>query len=328
MHWLTAGFAIAPDVYQGDLSDFTHGHEQRIRYLAEFFGEEHVPLSWFDALGVAGLARFIRLVGGYVGPELMNEQGWLTPVMEAARLVHDLIQRLAASADKDASEALDSLLEDTALSAWRDVLSHAQDVQQVIRRDADYHHPTIEQVCQTLQGGTPANPGDLAALVMDRLDELAVQIREGNTDDWHQYWNLDPYGRPMEPIPENSCRNALLSDLQQRLRPQGIDARREVQHANDKRADICVSYKGFQVPVEVKRNMSQDLWRAMRDQLMAKYASAPETDGYGIYLVFWFGKEYAQGPTDAKEMKERLEKKLSADERRKISVCVIDVSKP
>ena len=332
VHWLAAGFAIAPDVYQADLIDFTYGHEQRIRYLAEFFREEHVPLSWFDTLGIAGLARFIRLVGGYVGPELMNEQGRLTPVMEAARLVHEVIQRLAASPDKDASEALASLLKDPALSAWRDVLSHAQDTQQVIRRDADYRHPTVEQVCQTLKGGTPANPGDLAALVMDRLGELAVQIRKGNTDDWRQYWE-GLRGQSPAPKHEDDCRDALLSDLQQRL-PQGVDAQPEGHYANDKRADIRVSYGGFQVPVEVKKNTHRDLWRAVRDQLMAKYASDPETDGYGIYLVFWFGKKYTQPspsgkrPANAEELKERLEKTLSADERRKISVCVIDVSKP
>ena len=32
----------------------------------------------------------------------------------------------------------------------------------------------------------------------------------------------------------------------------------------------------------------------MRDQLIAQYTIDPNTDGYGIYLVFWFGKEYTQ----------------------------------
>ena len=40
--------------------------------------------------------------------------------------------------------------------------------------------------------GAPANAGDLAALVSDRLRELAVKIRTGNTDDWRQYWNEEP----------------------------------------------------------------------------------------------------------------------------------------
>ena len=161
-------------------------------------------------------------------------------------------------------------------------------------RDAIYRHPNIEQVCQTLDGGTPANPGDLAALVMDRLRELAVQIRRGNTDDWSQYWN-EPHKQPPTPKHEDRCRDALLSDLQQRL-PQGIDAQPEGQYANDKRADIRVSYGNFQVPVEIKKNMHRDLWSACKNQLIKLYTSAPDTDGYGIYLVFWFGKERTQPP--------------------------------
>ena len=167
---------------------------------------------------------------------------------------------------------------------------------------------------------------------MDRLGELADRIRNGNTDDWRQYWE-GLRGQSPSPKHEDDCRDALLSDLQQRL-PQGVDAQPEGHYANDKRADIRVSYGGFQVPIEVKKNTHRDLWRAVRDQLMAKYASDPETDGYGIYLVFWFGKKYTQPspsgkrPANAEKLKERLEKTLSADERRKISVCVIDVSKP
>ena len=35
----------------------------------------------------------------------------------------------------------------------------------------------------------------------------------------------------------------------------------------------------------------------MRNQLIAKYTIDPDTDGYGIYLVFWFGKDRTQPPT-------------------------------
>ena len=72
----------------------------------------------------------------------------------------------------------------------------------------------------------------------------------------------------------------------------------------------------------------------MRNQLIAKYTIDPDTDGYGIYLVFWFGKDRTQPPpsgtrpANAEELKERLEATLSPDEARKISVCVIDVSRP
>ena len=50
--------------------------------------------------------------------------------------------------------------------------------------------------------------------------------------------------------------------------------------------------------------------------------------------MFWFGKDLTQAPPegsippDADEMRTRLEGTLSDAERRKISVVVIDVSRP
>ena len=337
-HWLAAGFAIAPEAYQVSLNDFARGREQRSLRLAAFFCRSQITSTWLEGLGNSSVACFIRLVGGYVGPDLIHGQGWRPPSIVYSRLIYGLIhQNLAASPDPEASEALDSLLKDPALYAWREVLSQTQDAQRVIRRDADFRHPAIEQVCQTLNGGAPANAGDLAALVVDQLQELADVIRKGDTNAWRQYWNVDQYDRPENPRPENSCRNTLLTGLQQRLHPnKSIDVRSEVQHANDKRADICVSCEGFQVPVEIKKNDHRDLWSALRNQLIAQYVTDPDADGYGIYLVFWFGKEYTQPPPSCRrpvnpaELLERLKKeaRLSGAEERKISVCVIDVSKP
>ena len=259
--------------------------------------------------------------------------GWVdgreTPVTKASALVSRLIQSLAESPAQEASDALESLHADTALSRWRDVLAHAKDTQRVIRRDAGYRHPKIDQICRTLNGGTPANAGDLAALVRDRLCDLAVKIRTGNTDDWRQYWNE----KPRTPRHENFCRDALLSDLRERL-PDGVDAQPEGPYARDRRADIRVSCQDFhfQVPVEVKKNEHRGLWSAMKNQLIKQYTSDPATNGYGIYLVFWFGETYTQLPPTAprpdspQELQRKLEATLSEDLARKISVCVIDVS--
>ena len=340
VYWLAAGIITSPGKYNDRLKHFVQGREGRIRQLVNFFQHDRRAQPPFRALGVEASELLIRLIGSYFGPEQSWDDGpelkRVTPEMKAARLVYKLIQNFTSLPTRESSDALASLLADPALSRWHDSLSHAQDAQRVILRDADYRHPTIQQICQTLKGSTPANPGDLAALVMDRLSELAVQIRKSDTDDWRQYWNLDAHGRPEDPRPENPCRDTLLSDLRQRL-PHGVDAQPEGQYANDRRADIRVAYGGFQVPVEIKKNSHPQLWSALRNQLITQYTSAPETDGYGIYLVFWFGEldghrtqspPCGKRPVDAEELKERLEKKLSADERRKISVCVIDVSKP
>ena len=255
--------------------------------------------------------------------------------MQASRLVNSLIQRLATSPAKEASTALADLLADPALSHWRLVLSRAKDEQRVIRRDAVYRHPDMEQIRQTLDGGTPANPADLAALLTDRFRELALDIHRGNTDGWRQYWNADSHGGPEDPRHEDRCRDELLDALRPCL-PPSVDAQPEGHYANDKRADIRVSCGDFQVPVEIKKNSHQQLWSALRNQLIDQYTTDPATGGYGIYLVFWFGREYTQPapsgvpPTGPEELRERLKAaaNLSPVEARKISICVIDLSRP
>ena len=335
VYWLSAGIIVSPRTYSDLLRNFVQGREEPTRHVMAFF-ENRIQFS-SDILGIPFLEFLIRLFGSYAGPGQLwsgnSERGYVGPEMRASELVHDLIQRLAAFPTKDASDSLDRLLADPALSRWRDVLSQAQDAQRMIRRDASYRHLDIEQVCQTLNGGTPANAADLAALVMDRLDEIARKIRGGSTSDWCQYWNVDQYDRPICEKPENACRNNLLSDLQNRLEQLDIDAQPEGQYANEKRSDIRVYFGGSNVPVEIKKNSHQKLWSSLRDQLIANYTSTPGTDGYGIYLVFWFGKEHTQAseegrPANPEELKKQLEATLSPDEARKISVCVIDVSRP
>ena len=331
VHWLAAGFAVLPKMYIELLGDFVRDREKRIQHLSKFFGPEDSVRFSFDGLEVMGLELLIRLVGSYAGPDQWLGDGGGTPVAEASALVSRLVQLLAASPTPEASKALGALHAATALSRWRDVLAHAQDAQRVIRRDAGYRHPKIEQVCRTLNGDIPSNAGDLAALLVDRLCELAVKIRTGNTDDWRQYWNEDSHGRPNTPKHEDSCRNTLLSDLRGSL-PDGVDAQPEEQYAREKRADIRVSCQGIQVPIEVKKNGHPYLWSAMKNQLIKQYTSDPATNGYGIYLVFWFGRNYTRTsptvprPDSPQELQTKLEATLLEDLARKITVCVIDVS--
>ena len=215
----------------------------------------------------------------------------MTPEIEGSELVWNLIKRVSASPDRAASDALDALAADEALQPWKRIISQARDDQQVVRRDASYHHPTAEQICATLGGSTPANAGDLAAMLVDRFEEMARRIRTANTDDWLQYWNEDAHGHPKNPKHEEHCRDALLSDLRGLL-PQGVDAQPEGQYAKDLRSDIRVAdHSGFHVPVEVKKNMHKNLWKAIDEQLIRNYASDPATSGFGIYLVFWFGPD-------------------------------------
>ena len=329
MHWIVAGSVVCPDDYEDHLRELVQSNARLVPHVAAFFcsaGQLEV------SLGNSVLGLIVRSVGSIVGPdEWANRLSVFSSATGPSELVLGLIQSLGASPNEDAGIVLASLTADPALSRWHYELSRARDAQRVIWRDARYRHPDIEQVGRTMDGGAPANPGDLAALVVDRLEEIGDQIQTGNTDDWRQYWNEDRYGRPRRPKHEDSCRDATLSDLRFRL-PQGVDAQPEGQYARDNRADIRVSCQDFQVPVEIKRSSHTDLWRACRTQLIGQYTRDPVTDGYGIYLVFWFGSDRTKRSPSGRrtanpqELRGHLEETLSEEERRKISIKVIDVS--
>lgn len=331
VYWLIAGVVVSPESYQDRLKNFVHGQKNRIHYLVTFLSNDDPVRFSLDELGISIQELLVRLVGSYAGP--MKKEGFVTSGMRASDLVRRLIQCLATSPTVMASDALNSLLADPSLSLWRSQLSWSLDSQLVIRRDAHYRHPDIALVCETLNGGTPANPGDLAALLVDRLQEIAAQIRASNTNGWKKYWNVDSYGRPTDPRPENNCRDTLLDDLRHRL-PDEVDAQPEGQYANDKRSDIRIACRNFQVPVEIKKDSHGDVWSALQNQLIERYTRDPDTGGYGIYLIFWFSKKKTPPPpsggrpANPGDMKEKLEAALSPDQARKISVCVIDVSRP
>ena len=334
VHWLAAGIVVSPETYGQQLENFVGGRDSRIGQLAAFLSPKYPLQLLTEKRQAATLKLLIRLIGASFRPftEGGSHSSWSgTPAMDASELIVQLIQRLASMPDRDTTHALEVLTTDPALSRWRGQLDQARDAQRVIHRDAAYRHPSVEQVRSTLSNRSPSNAGDLAALLVDLIDEIAIRIRTGNTDDWHQYWNEDSYGRPERPKREESCRDALLSDLRVRL-PEGVTDEPESHDANDKRADIRVSYQDFKVPIEVKKSSHRDLWSALRNQLIAKYTRNPATDGYGVYLVFWFGggsvtpPPFGELPTTPSELRERLQETLSEEEARKVTVCVIDVS--
>ena len=338
IYWLAAGLLVSPGAYIEELETFIAGKERRVRRLAEVIAEREGFLkAHIQSLDAPVLELLIRLIGASYQPYGPPAQ----PRWVMSSHVSEFIEQLASIPSPAATDALERLSSNEDLRSWRSRLLNAAYRQSAVRREAEFYHCTVEQAVQTLDNLKPANAADLAALTTEHLREIATNIHDGNTSDWRQYWNVDRHNRhrPQDPKPEDGCRDALLSDLQHRLTPLDIDAQPEGRYADDKRADIRVSFGGFNVPVEIKRSNHRDLWSAVRNQLIPRYTRDPGTGGYGIYLVFWFGRERCQTPEsgrrpqDAAELAERLRETLSRDEAsrdeaQKISICVVDVSPP
>ena len=334
--WLATGACVSPNDYLQKLESYTGGSERRIRSLAEavVWQYDFSQMSK-QKLDVPMLKFLIRVIGSNYKPYILDGKGWVTPSMQVARYVQGFIHRLTAIPSESATNALESLKSDKVMESWQSYLVGAAYRQSMIRNEASFRYSTVDQILETFDNKAPANVADLAALTFEYICEISRITRDGNESGWRQYWNVDPYNKPESPKPENSCRDKLLWDLNNKLKPLGIDAQPEGHYADDKRCDIRVSYGGYNVPVEIKKSCNHDLFSAIETQLIAKYTRDPGAEGYGIYLVFWFGDTEGcrpiplagQRPNSAKELEVALKSTLSK-EYLKIKIHVIDVARP
>ncbi|WP_420617801.1 NACHT domain-containing protein [Candidatus Poriferisocius sp.] len=339
VRWLIAGALLSPDHHRQALKDFIGNNDDRTRLLAEFLrnsseGEALGPGIMAICSDPALLHDAIQTLGRLYEP-LTLSSGSVTLEYHASERVYGMISQLGAMPSKEAHEALTSLADAPQLAAWHGYIQGALESQRILFGDASYVHPDIDQVQSTLSNTLPANAADLAALVKVKLHEISDRLRGDSSNLWRQFWNEDSNGIPTDPKPENSCRDVVLELLRNAL-PAEVDTVPEGHYAAGTRADIRVSYGGHNIPIELKKDTHPDLWTAPRNQLVSRYTTDPATSGYGIYMPIWFGREdskptsppHGHRPATAEELQQRLEQDLAPEEARRISMVVLDATKP
>jgi hypothetical protein len=338
VYWLACGLVITPAAYTTKLHQYIGKSKVRRSHLAVFLHDRWERGFPYGALPENALTLLIELLAPDCSPERPEGAHWVGPAMHTADLVRSFISALGGNPGEAASHELERLLALSNLAHWHNALRGAIHTQRIARRKATFRRLGVEEISRTLANLQPASAADLAALAIDHLRDIARKIRNGSTNDYRQYWSYGEDNKKLDkPKPENDCRDALLSDLHERLGKLDIDAQREGNYADDKRADIRVSFggiNGFNVPIEIKKDSHADLWRAIHEQLIPKYVRDPGADGHGIYLAFWFGGKGMPPPSDGKklrsaaELENRLRMTLTPEENHRIQVCVIDCALP
>lgn len=347
--WLGAGLFVERESLLPALVDFVSGgrdSEGKAGALVNFLVPKRKPLG-DQEWPTAELIALVRAVGARLSSPWDERHGSSGHFLgdsfaigtKVDALVNNWLDTLAGRVDEEAVAGLRSLADDPALNSWQGRLLRACDDQMRRLRLEAYTPPSLPEIRNALGGGPPAGAADLAALVADKLASLADRIRDGNTDPWQQYWHTDPddpKGRKViKPKSEDPCRDALLSDLQLLLEPHDVDAQPEGHHAEDARSDIIAVHGTRAIVVEIKKTDSKDLWTAIEDQLIARYTRDPRSGGYGIFLVLWFGADHLRRsppsgtrPRTREELRRMLEGLLIQEQRRTITVIVVDVSAP
>ena len=330
-YWLTAGLLVCTERFFEPLKAFLGSNQTRASHAFDLLHGLELGVAAIDRLTPEVRALFIELLGARFAPSTYSRTEVIhrvSPAIETGEFVQRLISSLAVDHTDAAIQALSDLVQNAALKPWREHMTQAAYEQHIARRKALFQPAPIDAVCKSLANLQPANAADLWALAVDHLTALVDSIRNGSTNDYKQYWN------GAQPKLENDCRDALLSDLKMRLQATGVNAEREGNYADDKRADIKVTFGKWHIPVEIKCEWNPELWTAIPSQLIAKYSRETDSEGFGIYIVFWFQGELkataADGgrkPTSPQELQQRLLNTVPPKFNSKIAVLVVDNSR-
>ena len=338
IYWLATGLIIAPDVFEAKIRATVLGKNERINHLFNFLYPSFASKMYdrYD-FPLSTKRMLIELFAPCCDPVWLRHFK-VTRITEERDYVRYLINSLADNPSEESAKILADLLKDCTLSNWHKLLKNAQQTQLLNRREALFKHANATQVINTLSNSKPANVADLAVLTVDCLKQLAADIQGSSNDSYKHFWNEDGYSRLLKPKPESTCRNYLLERLKDKLIKYDVQIELESHQHNSKRVDIKVALtsecKTFQLPIEIKRDYNDELWKSIHEQLIPFYTIAPETGGRGVYLVIWFNHKklptHPQGlqlPKSAEQLSVMLKETMTPQEQKLIDVFVLDVSK-
>jgi hypothetical protein len=342
VHWYVLAYLLSPTEYKRKLARFLNKNQEYLITFYSFMFSKHSGLGDEKRLDTINyLSDTIVWLGQtfppfYRGSDVSQEGNKKANI---SGLISSQISKMAKDISLEGYKTLDDLAQNNLLIEWKEHLLHAQAVQARELRNAVFRFPTVDQVVKTLEHGPPANTKDLKAVVVDWLENSAKLLRDGPTDGYKIFWNKNSYGKPTIPQPENTDRDSIITVFGRDLTRLGIDVTSEGTFANNKRADIRISYDGKLIlPVEIKRHYHADLWSAPLNQLYKKYSRDPGADGQGIYLVLWFGLDKKRRipklppgikkPTTPESLKIALETNLPFELRTAIDVVILDLSTP
>lgn len=261
---------------------------------------------------------------GFVG----SQHPW-----EACEFLRARANELAADLSDRATELLQKLVSELQPSTrFYNHLKHVYSQHTQWIAEKDMQQVSLEIVKPILFGGVPSTLRDLQSIVLDQLADYQRRLQGSPTDDYKVFWN------EKKPHSENYGRNRIVQGIDPLMNRFVIRAHIESQMPNVKRCDFLNTFANMDAPVEVKGQWHKDVWTAATSQL-EDYSREYRADGYGIYLVLWFGHIEGSKKNPRKDPLNRMPR--TADEmyhflidnyRDKISektkIFVLDISMP
>ncbi len=334
--WVFVGYLFEPESYAGYLKSEFEASDDAIWDINQILSS-----GVFDALGfmTSSQLKFLALEIGQRYPHADSPTGVIMGVRnawDASQVVIAIVNRLSTILTVEASDLLGEMMVLSELESYRSNIKYSFHNQLRALREFQYVQPDWPSTVKALRNEEPVSVSDLHALVLDHLETIKTEVRYSNTNIFRTFWRE---GVPVKPCLEDQCRDRLIELLKPRLAPLRLHVEPESYMADDKRADVViVSRNAGKLPLELKRDFNSQLWTACEDQLDKLYASNPDASGYGVYVVFWFGRNRGgflpklpkgiEKPTSADELEKALNSLISQEKSHRLVAVVIDVEIP
>ena len=209
---------------------------------------------------------------------------------QASDVINSCLSKISKIPSQQARDELISL-KDYVHESYQEYIIHLLAQQRVTMREVTYKPYSLNELIAIYEDKSPQNCKDLKALVIQVLQDIQNKIKGSETDIYKVFYQrLSTQKEPLAiPFNENYCRDRLVDLLEPILARYQISCITERDMPDSKRADIVCQNSEIQVPIEIKGQWHPQLYTSMNEQLGDLYLKEYHSQGYGIYLVFWFG---------------------------------------
>ena len=218
--------------------------------------------------------------------------------------------------------------------SYQEFIVHLLAQQAVKIRETFYQPLNLPELLAIYEDKSPNNCIDLKALVIQLLNEIQAKIKGNETDTYKVFYKT--LGDTPTPQDENYCRDRLTDLLELMLTKYQFECVTERDMPNVKRADIVCQNSHLKLPIEIKGQWHKDLYISLNDQLGDYYLKEFQSQGQGIYFVFWFGNNINKAlrklpnsecqPQTPIELQALLKNLINTKYKQGIDVFVMDVS--
>ena len=294
-------------------------------------------MSGDDASPPLTAEKLFRVLDAFVDHwpqvELPSSHGSGDPPEEQAyRYLREVPFRIGQDTPDAALLVLDRLLVDDRFKDFRnDVLTVKASSARKMALEG-FRPPSPTAVSALLERRAVASVEDLRALMGEALAEVEALIRHSETD------TLETFYSAGEHVDENTARNRLVEHLRGYMTAHRLSVAIEHHMAGGNRCDITatemIAGRRRLLTIEVKGQWHVELFSAASAQLDARYASNPDAEQQGIYLVLWFGAgDLVAGRKNTdfrtpEELRRGIVESMPVALRGRIDVQVIDLSRP